>query len=237
LYKYAGVDEKSGLPQYWHRVTYDDVNNNGSGGRYAGKQVGENVKTTVAADASLYEMGSATPDWIGGLTTSLRYKDFDFQAIFAYQIGGQFLSVEYANGLYRSSYLARGGQPQSTDLIGNTWTPDNQDAFFPMQWASNSSSVYYDGATTGSWKYTDMSLFSASYLRMKNLTLGYTLPKSILNKINVSKLRVYASADNLWYISAKKGIDPAMSMTGGLEIGQYVYPTMRTVSLGLNLEF
>jgi hypothetical protein len=139
--------------------------------------------------------------------------------------------------LYRSSYLARGGQPQSTDLIGNTWTPDNQDAFFPMQWASNSSSVYYDGATTGSWKYTDMSLFSASYLRMKNLTLGYTLPKSILNKINVSKLRVYASADNLWYISAKKGIDPAMSMTGGLEVGQYVYPTMRTVSLGLNLEF
>ena len=237
LYKYAGVDEKSGLPMYWHRVTYDDVNNNASGGRYAGKQIGENVKTTVSADASLYELGSATPDWIGGLTTSLRYKDFDLQAIFAYQIGGKFISVEYANGLYRSSYLARGGQPQSTDLIGNTWTPDNQDAFFPMQWASNSSSVYYDGATTGSWKYTDMSLFSASYLRMKNLTLGYTLPKSILNKINVSKLRVYASADNLWYISAKKGIDPAMSMTGGLEIGQYVYPTMRTVSLGLNLEF
>jgi len=237
LYKYAGVDQESGLPMYWHRVTYDDVNNNASGGRYAGKQIGENVKTTVSADASLYEMGSATPDWIGGLTTSLRYKDFDLQAIFAYQIGGKFISVEYANGLYRSSYLARGGQPQSTDLIGNTWTPENQDAFFPMQWASNSSSVYYDGATTGSWKYTDMSLFSASYLRMKNLTLGYTLPKSILNKINVSKLRVYASADNLWYISAKKGIDPAMSMTGGLEIGQYVYPTMRTVSLGLNLEF
>ena len=222
---------------YWHRVTYDDVNNNGSGGRYAGKQIGENVKTTVAADASLYEMGSATPDWIGGLTTSLRYKDFDFQAIFAYQIGGQFLSVEYANGLYRSSYLSRGAQPQSTDLIGNTWTPENQDAFFPMQWASNSSSAYYDGSTTGSWKYTDMSLFSASYLRMKNITLGYTLPKAILNKVGISKLRFYASADNLWYISAKKGVDPAMSMTGGLEVGQYVYPTMRTVSLGLNLEF
>ena len=237
LYKYAGVDQESGLPMYWHRVTYDDVNNNGSGGRYAGKQIGEDVKTTVAADASMYEMGSATPDWIGGLNTSLRYKDFDFQAVFAYQIGGKFLSVEYANGLYRSSYLSRGAQPQSTDLIGNTWTPDNTGAYFPMQWASNSSSNYYDGSTTGSWKYTDMSLFSASYLRMKNITLGYTLPKSLLNKAGISKLRVYASADNLWYISAKKGVDPAMSMTGGLEVGQYIYPTMRTVSLGLNLEF
>jgi hypothetical protein len=195
------------------------------------------VKTTVSADASLYEMGSATPDWIGGLNTSLRYKDFDFSAVMAYQIGGKFLSVEYANGLYRSSYLTTGSQPQSQDLIGNTWTPENTGAFFPMQWADGAGSSYYDGSTTGSWKYTDMSLFSASYLRLKNITLGYTLPKSILNKAGISKLRVYATADNLWYISAKKGVDPAMSITGGLDVGQYQYPTMRTISLGLNLEF
>ena len=237
IYKYAGVDQESGLPQYWHRVTYDDVNNGACGGRYAGKQIGENVKTTVSADASLYEMGSATPDWIGGLNTSLRYKDFDFSAVMAYQIGGKFLSVEYANGLYRSSYLTTGSQPQSQDLIGNTWTPENTGAFFPMQWADGAGSSYYDGSTTGSWKYTDMSLFSASYLRLKNITLGYTLPKSILNKAGISKLRVYATADNLWYISAKKGVDPAMSITGGLDVGQYQYPTMRTISLGLNLEF
>lgn len=238
LYKYAGVDRESGLPMYWHRVTYDDVHNGASGGRYANYKQGESVKTTVSSDASMYEMGSATPKWIGGLTTSLRYKDFDLQAIFAYQFGGKFMSVEYANGLYRSSFLSRSAQPQSTDLIGSTYDPENNTgAYFPMIWASNNSTIYYDGSTTGSWKYTDMSLFSASYLRMKNITLGYTIPKVLLNKAGISRLRVYASADNLFYISAKKGVDPAMSMTGGLEVGQYIYPTMRTISLGLNLEF
>ena len=123
-------------------------------------------------------------------------------------------------------------------MIGSTYDPENNTgAYFPMIWASNNSTIYYDGSTTGSWKYTDMSLFSASYLRMKNITLGYTIPKVLLNKAGISRLRVYASADNLFYISAKKGVDPAMSMTGGLEVGQYIYPTMRTISLGLNLEF
>lgn len=238
LYKYAGVDRESGLPMYWHRVTYDDVHNGASGGRYANYKQGESVKTTVLRMHPMYEMGSATPKWIGGLTTSLRYKDFDLQAIFAYQFGGKFMSVEYANGLYRSSFLSRSAQPQSTDLIGSTYDPENNTgAYFPMIWASNNSTIYYDGSTTGSWKYTDMSLFSASYLRMKNITLGYTIPKVLLNKAGISRLRVYASADNLFYISAKKGVDPAMSMTGGLEVGQYIYPTMRTISLGLNLEF
>lgn len=238
MYKYAGVDQESGLPMYWHRVTYDDVHNGDHGGRYTGYSVGENVKTTVSGDASRYEMGSTVPKWIGGFTTSLRYRDFDLQMIFAYQLGGKFYSVEYGNGLYRSAQAAIGYEPQSTDLIGNTWTPENRNAYFPMQWyAGDNESVYYDGATFGSWLYTDMALFSASYLRCKNITVGYTLPQRWADKLQISRLRVYASADNLFFISAKKGVDPSMSLTGGFEVGQYIYPTMRTMSLGINLEF
>ena len=173
LYKYAGVDQASGLPMYWHRVTYDDVHNNDHGGSYANYEVGESVKTTVSSDASQYEMGSAIPKWIGGFSTSLRFRDFDFSAIFAYQLGGKFFSTEYANGLYRSAQAGIGYEPQSTDLIGNTWTPENTGAYFPMQWYAVDENFYYDGSTFGSWKYTDMALFSASYLRCKNITLGY----------------------------------------------------------------
>lgn len=237
LYKYAGVDQNSGLPMYWHRVTYDDVHNNDHGGRYANYQVGDNVPTTVSSDASQYEMGSAIPKWIGGFTTSLRYKDFDLQVILAYQLGGKFFSTEYANGLYRSAQAGIGYEPQSTDLLGNTWTPQNTNAYFPMQWYAVDENFYYDGSTFGSWKYTDMSLFSASYLRCKNITLGYTLPQNLLDKIHISKLRVYASADNLFFVSAKKGVDPSMALTGGWAVGQYIYPTMRTMSIGINLEF
>lgn len=239
LYKYAGVDKESGLPLYWHRVTANDVTPDNAGkldhnGRYASFKVGDNVKTLVADDASLYELGSATPDWIGGLSFNFRYKNFDASAQFAYQIGGKFFSTEYGNGIYRSGNVTVTSEMPSTDLIGNTFGEGNTDARFPIQWWN---ATYYDGATFGSWKYTDMALFSASYVKCKNVTIGYTLPKSILSKVGMSSVRVYASADNPFYISAKKGVDPSMSILGGFEVGQYVYPNMRTFSLGVNINF
>ncbi len=231
IYKYAGVDQETGLPLYYRQVTAEDV----QAGTYPGAKVGDDVKVKNYNQASKYEIGSAIPKWIGGVTTTFKYKDFDFSAILAYQLGGKFYSVEYGNGLYRSSYYLQYnlGAP-SKDLIGNTWTPENKNAKYPMQWYG---ADYYDGATFGSWKYTDLALFSASYMRVKNVTFGYTFPKQTLSKINVSKLRVYASADNLFMFSAARGIDPSMSLTGGMEVGAYTYPTMRTVSLGINLEF
>lgn len=244
LYKYAGVDKASGLPMYWHRVTNADLGLNDDGskrdsgydhnGRYKDLKAGENVKTLVSSDASLYEMGSATPDWIGGFNINFRYKNFDISTQFAYQLGGKFFSTEYGNGLYDSGYVSAVSEQKSTDLIGSTFTENNTSAYFPMQWWNTD---YYNGSTFGSWKYTDMALFSASYLKCKNITIGYTLPKKVLNAIKASAIRVYASADNLFYVSAKKGVDPSMSILGGFEVGQYVYPSMRTISLGANITF
>ena len=244
MYKYAGVDQNTGLPMYWHRVTYADVHPdaNGSyahGGRYAEYQQGENVKTTVAADASEYEVGSAIPAWMGGLTTTLRYKDFDLGIVAAYQIGGKFFSMEYAQHLYRGSTMSSTGIPVSKDIVGETWSPDNTGAKYPMQWFNSSGGTYYlDGAYLPcSHCYTDMALFDASYFRIKNITLGYTVPKRLLNKIGVSKLRAFVSADNVLLFSAGKGIDPSMSSIGGKELDTYVYPQMQTITLGVNLEF
>ena len=235
LYKYAGVDKESGLPMYWHRVTEKDVTEGDHGGRYSSYKQGDNVKTLVGDDASLYEMGSATPDWIGGFTFNFRFRNFDASAQFAYQLGGKFFSTEYGNGIYRSGSCSVTSEMPSTDLIGKTFGENNTDAYFPIQWWN--SNGYYDGATIGSWKYTDMALFSASYVKCKNIQIGYNIPKAVLNRINMSNLRLYASADNLFYVSAKKGVDPSMSLLGGFEVGQYVYPNMRTISLGLNINF
>jgi TonB-linked SusC/RagA family outer membrane protein len=240
LYKYAGVDQESGLPMYWHRVTYDDVTAKADGtyanyGKYKDYKIGESVKTTNANEASRYECGSAIPAWIGGFTTNLKYKDFDLGMVLAYQLGGKFFSTEYANGLYnQGTYLNVRAESPAEDLIGNTWSPTNTNAKYPIQLYG---ATYYDGSTIGSWKYTDMALFSASYLRLKNVTIGYNLPKNILSKSHVSSMRIYASADNLFMISAAKGVDPSMDITGGWGVGQYVYPTMSSVTLGVNLEF
>jgi hypothetical protein len=227
-YKYGGVDQNTGLPLFYHQVTEADH----TGGLFADTQVGGDVKTTDYSKASRYEFGSATPDFIGGFSTFFHYTNLDFSAAFAGQIGGKFLSVEYANGLYRNENI---GSVISSELIGNTWTTENTGAKFPMQMYTGDQ--YGNGATIGSWAYTDMSLFDASYLSVKSLVIGYTLPERWLKRLDISAVRFYASADNMWILTAHPGFDPRMSLAGGLEVGAYAYPYMRTMSLGLSVTF
>lgn len=227
LYKYAGVDQNTGLPMFYHQVTDADV----SAGLYNGAKAGESVKTTDYSQASRYEIGSAVPNWIGGFSTSLRYKNFDLYGSFAYQLGGKFLSTEYANSLYVTE---NPGKPLSAELIGNTFTKENTGAKFPMVMYNN---TYGNGATFGSWLYSDMAVFNASYLNLKNITVGYTFPEKLLGNSKIKRLRIYASGDNIFMLTSHSGIDPRMSLVGGWEVGAYSYPTMRTFSGGINLDF
>ncbi len=226
IFKYAGPDQETGLPMFYHKVTEEDHNN----GLYTGVAVGGDAKTTDYSTASRYEVGSSIPDWIGGLNTSFHYKNFDASVMLAYQLGGKFYSTEYGNNLYRSDNL---NSALSAELIGNTWTPENTTAKFPMAMYGN---TYGDGATFGSWMYSDLALFDASYLNLKNITIGYTLPESFLKKYGLNHMRLSVSADNLWMFTSHSGIDPRMSLVGGFDVAAYAYPSMRTISFGINLD-
>ncbi len=228
LYKYAGVDQTTGLPLFNATVTQQDIDR----GFFAGESVGSVVSTTNYTLADRYEMGSAIPKFIGGFQTSFQFRSFDFTAILAYQLGGKFLSVEYGNHLYRAGNI---GNALSQELVGNTWTPENKDAKFPM--AFYGDTFYTGGSTFGSWQYSDMALFDASYLNIRNLSLGYTLKSGLLEKIKARSLRVYASADNVAMLTSHSGIDPRMSLVGGMEVGAAVYLPMSTFSVGLNVNF
>ena len=199
------------------------------------------MKTLVAADASQYEFGSATPDIMGGLTSSIRWKNWDFSMVWAFQIGGKFFSREFGEMMYRTSSLAadwnKGDSWVAAETVGATFNESNTSAYFPMQWWANGRTCRYDGDTIGSWMFTDMALFSATYFRMKNVTLGYTIPKKVLSKINISGLRAYVSADNLVFFSSHKGIDPSLSAVGGFDVAQCVYPQMANVVFGVKLDF
>lgn len=241
MYKYAGVDQNSGLPMYFHRVTEADH----AAGKYKDTEVGGSVKTTNYANASKYEVGSAIPTFQGGFNTSFSYKNFYVNAQFAYQIGGKFFSRNYAEYLYNvvDAQMYR-MMFVSKDVKGNTWTPNNTGAGFPMQWYPAGENSYFSGtsANGGNWSFTDESLFSASYLRLKNLTLGYNVSKSLLNKLRIDKvvsnIKVFASSDNLFILSAAKAIDPTMSASGGYnDVDSYTFPNMRTYTIGINLDF
>lgn len=241
MYKYAGIDQNSGLPMYFHRVTEADH----AAGKYKDTEVGGSVKTTNYANASKYEVGSAIPTFQGGFNTSFSYKNFYVNAQFAYQIGGKFFSRNYAEYLYNvvDAQMYR-MMFVSKDVKGNTWTPNNTGAGFPMQWYPAGENSYFSGtsANGGNWSFTDESLFSASYLRLKNLTLGYNVSKSLLNKLRIDKvvsnIKVFASSDNLFILSAAKAIDPTMSASGGYnDVDSYTFPNMRTYTIGINLDF
>lgn len=241
MYKYAGIDQSSGLPMYFHRVTEADH----AAGKYKDTEVGGSVKTTNYANASKYEVGSAIPTFQGGFNTSFSYKNFYVNAQFAYQIGGKFFSRNYAEYLYNvvDAQMYR-MMFVSKDVKGNTWTPNNTGAGFPMQWYPAGENSYFSGtsANGGNWSFTDESLFSASYLRLKNLTLGYNVSKSLLNKLCIDKvvsnIKVFASSDNLFILSAAKAIDPTMSASGGYnDVDSYTFPNMRTYTIGINLDF
>ena len=148
--------------------------------------------------------------------------------------------MEYSQHLFAGSKFGGSRIPVSKDLAGNTWTPENTKAGFPMQWYPSDAAkgMYLDGSILpGSHNYTDMSLFNASYFRIKNITVGYTLPKSVCNIIGMSKFRAFLSADNLLIFSAQRGVDPTLSIIGGKEVDTYLYPQMRTVTCGVNIEF
>jgi hypothetical protein len=81
---------------------------------------------------------------------------------------------------------------------------------------------------------SDRYIEDGSYLRLKNLTLGYTLPATLLQKVHISGLRVYFSADNLFTISKYTGFDPEV---GNSSIDWGTYPVTRTFSLGVDLKF
>lgn len=232
---YTKGDKDAGRPLYYHKVTADD------GSKYgANYKEGDDVLVVDSALASKYEMGTVTPDLYGGFSANIRFKNFDFTALFAYQIGGKFLSVDYGSaegGRYMpmQGYGDNAGTSISRELLGNTWNENNLSAKFPLNTYTGNPKDF--GANLGSWNYTDLALFDASYLSIKNITLGYTLPKSLVNKVKISNLRIYVAADNPVLLYSHSGIDPRWSMVGGMEVGAYSYPYLSVYTFGVNLDF
>ena len=155
----------------------------------------------------------------GGLSTSLSFYGFDISATFAYQLGGYVLDSTY------QSFMGSGDVTSNwhKDMY-NRWTPENRYTDVPR---------LQDGDQEASQTSTRF-LTSASYVSLRNATIGYTLPKKVLNRMKVQGLRIYLTGDNLWYMSARKGLDVRQSFSGSVGYG---YSAIRTVSLGLNLTF
>lgn len=180
-------------------------------------------------------LGNAFPRYSFGIKYSLDWNGFDFGCFF--------------QGVGKREMVLRGEQimPFQGDFTTTMfkhqldfWTPENTDAKWPRLTASGSSSNMnnYD-------KASDIHMLNAAYIRLKDIQLGYTIPKRITRKAGLSKVRVYVNAENLFTLSATKFFNPESSefgnSMGGLNGSNAnsgrEYPTLRYFGGGINLEF
>ncbi len=168
-------------------------------------------------------IGNPNPDFTYGLNLELLYKNWDF-SMFLY--GSQGNDIWNNVKWFTDFYSSFNGAKSSTALY-DSWTPDNMNASAPIQ------------QTVGSFSLADVpnSYFveDGSYLRAKQIQLGYTLPNSVLDAIKISKLRFYVQMANAFTITSYSGIDPEISgdsVNFGIDEG--AYPNQRQLIFGLN---
>ncbi|MGM8362483.1 SusC/RagA family TonB-linked outer membrane protein [Flavobacterium sp. ARAG 55.4] len=194
---------------------------------------------TRAINASDRQIIDTDPDFQGGFNTNLSYKGFDFSAVGAFKSGGVLISTLYGGASYLNLL---NGRRSNVDV--DYWTPDNRDAEFPNPRGIRSGD---------NPKYMSaMGYFDASYVKIRALTLGYTLDQQFMKDLGIEKLRLYFTAQNPFVLFSpyhkQSGMDPETNSFGDenqavnsyqrrfLVIGTNT-PSTRNYLIGLNLTF
>ena len=207
--EWAGVDPENGNPLWYMDILDKDDNVVGRG------------TTSVYKDATDYFVNkSSLPKVYGGFNTSFSYKGVELSAIFAYSVGGYIMNRDITMILHNGSSA---GRAWSKEIL-NRWTPENRYTDVPAL-----------ATTTNNWtSYSTRFLQNNSYMRLKNLTLSYTLPKQLVSKASLSNVQVFVQSDNLFTIHRNQGLDPEQGITG---LTYYRYPAMRSFTGGINVTF
>lgn len=168
-------------------------------------------------------IGNAMPKWFGGITNTLEYKGIDFSFMFQFNYGND---IYNATRLYATQ--SRSSRRNMLAEVADRWSPTNASNLVPS----------YDGYITND--VYSRFVEDGSFLRLKNITLGYTLPQKWTSKFYVSKLRVYATGQNLFCWNNYSGYDPEVNslndpMRPGLDWG--AYPKSRVFTFGIDLQF
>ncbi|WKN42852.1 SusC/RagA family TonB-linked outer membrane protein [Tunicatimonas pelagia] len=167
-------------------------------------------------------IGTDLPDIMGGLTNSFDYKGFSFSFFFYYRLGHTIRSRFHDSN---NSLFAR-----YNNLDVDYWTVDNPTNAFPRP---NQNQERPRDASS-------MSYFDGSYVKLRNVTLGYTFPESMTSKLGLGNVRLYASGQNLWFWSKFDAFDPEVSDQDNdniSAIGSGTIPTARLFLLGVSAQF
>ncbi len=185
-------------------------------------------------NTDLTTIGNAMPDFIYGWNNSFSYKNFEFIVLIQGVQGNDLFNI----GRVRQE---RPGEGMGTALL-NRWTPDNQDTDVPafIKQSDRAAAALTNMVNVGDSRVSRW-VEDASYLRVKNVTLAYNLPRALIERVGLSRVRVYGTGTNLFTITNYSGYDPEVSSFNNndamMGIDFASYPTSRTVTFGLDLTF
>ncbi|UOB17135.1 TonB-dependent receptor [Abyssalbus ytuae] len=214
LKDWYGVDPADGSPLYFATQEAIDANDDDI------RIVEGNTLTTDQANAEYHYAGTAIPDLTGAITNSFRYKDFNLIFMFTYQLGGENLDYNYQGIMSSGTY----GTALSTDILGR-WQKPGDITDIPRMDVTN---------TTDSNATSDRWLVDSSFLNLRQINFMYNLPAELQEVIGVTTAQVYLSAENVFSINSRKGLNIQEEFNGTTS---NVYTPSRIVSLGLNIKF
>ena len=215
LPKTAGVDPATGKQLYYAYWT-QSVDDNG---KLTNVRCDEYITDNVSmASLSKYYHGSREPKLFGSIGSNFTiFKNIDFSFLTTYSIGGYVY-----DGLYSGT--------MNVQYAGNNWHKNAK-----RRWQKPGDRTDVPMLEVGgSYATSDNSLISASYFAIKNITIGYTLPKRWLGKLDIESLRIYATFDNIAMFNHMDGMDPQYNFTGNVA---YSYAPSRVIAFGLDLNF
>ena len=185
-------------------------------------------KGTLDDHGDLVRIGNSTPRYHYGITVNMAWMGFDF-SMFWQGIGKQNIYPGGNNMMFWGPYARAYSSFIPKDFPAKVWSENNRDAYFPRPVADLARSYAMS-------RPNDRYLQNLAYCRLKNLTLGYTLPKSLTKKAYLEKVRLYFSGENLFITSKLKSdyIDPEQMMH---DTNGRVYPFSKTFSFGLDVSF
>jgi TonB-linked SusC/RagA family outer membrane protein len=253
MVKYAGVNEEGQalyhaqflLDKDGNRINQDKLEDGSLDPMTGDTQVnsyGENPEfgveeglVTDISKATRYDVGDILPKVQGGFGTTLSVYGIELTAQFSFQLGGKFYDGSYQQ-LMHNALASEAGKAMHRDLL-DAWSETNKGSDIPR--LSNAS---VDDPGVGSQTAQDRFLTNSNYLCLNNLSLGYNLPRSIVTPLTLRGIRVYVAGENLFLLTARKGMDPRYnlgigSMTSGGGLASGSYSAMRSITAGLTVTF
>lgn len=224
-YQYWGVNRANGNPVY-HKADGTLVQQNIANGAfyvYDPNNASDMTRASNLTSSDKVILGQTMPKYFGSFNTNFKWKGFDLSALVRFSGGNKILN------LTRRGLLGMDFTNNSTEILGRWQSVDNPgDGMTPKVRAARGSIINMDGVATSRF------VEDGSFIKVDNISLGYSLPKDAIQSIGLSQVRVFTTLQNAFIFTKYSGIDPEMESNG---VDFYTAPRQRTISVGVNVSF